>query len=783
MPSPPWKRRTGVDAVLEGWLSSGYVRPCLAADRELPGAVASYAPFPRDLHPGLTDALRRRGIEQLYTHQADAVAAARRGENVVIATPTASGKSLCFHLPVLDTLAANPGATALYLYPTKALARDQEASVRALLAEAGLPIPAIVYDGDTPGDARRAARERSPIVMTNPDMLHTGILPHHAHWARTFQGLRYVVIDELHMYRGVFGSHFAHVIARLRRVAAFHGSSPVFLCATATIGNPREHASTLLGVPPESVKVVDESTAPRGSRRVFLYNPPVVNAELGVRASTLKAAVHLAKDLVRARVPTIVFGQSRNSVEIMLKYLREGTADQGLPEGAIMAYRGGYLPETRRKVERGLREGEILCVVATNALELGIDIGELTAVVCAGYPGSIAGTWQRFGRAGRRGETSIAVLAASSAAIDQYLARHPDYLFESGAEHARIDPQNTEILVQHLKCAAFELPFVASEAYSVLPADDTRDALRYLADKGVVHEESGRFHWATDAYPANHVSLRSVGWDNFVIIDRTAGKTLAELDWRAAPVMLHEQAIYQHDGEQYQVEKLDYENHKAFVTKVVPDYFTVALSNRKVTILDDQATSPLGRAEVGYGEISLVEKVVGYKKIKFYTHENAGYGDVRLPDIQMHTMSFWLTVPEALCEELGMGRAAAIDGLRGIAMALETVSTLAMMCDPRDIGQTIEDAQAARVPQHEREGDRRTIYEPTAFLFDNVPGGVGIAERVYERAAELVASARLLIRGCACDDGCPMCVGAAEAPGSLRKRAALGLLARILSNA
>lgn len=781
MPSPPWKRRTGVDAVLEEWLSSGYVRPCLAADRELPGAAASYAPFPRDLHPGLVEALRRRGIEQLYAHQAQAVAAARGGRHVVIATPTASGKSLCFHLPVLDTLAANPGATALYLYPTKALARDQEASVRALLAEAGLPIPAIVYDGDTPGDARRAARERSPIVMTNPDMLHSGILPHHAHWARTFQGLRYVVIDELHMYRGVFGSHFAHVIARLRRAAAFHGSSPVFLCATATIGNPREHAAALLGVPPEAVEVVDESTAPRGARRVFLYNPPVVNAELGVRASTLKAAVHLSKDLVRARVPTIVFGQSRNSVEIMLKYLREGTADQGLPEGAIMAYRGGYLPETRRRVERGLREGEILCVVATNALELGIDIGELTAVVCAGYPGSIAGTWQRFGRAGRRGETSIAVLAASSAAIDQYLARHPDYLFDSGAEHARIDPQNTEILVQHLKCAAFELPFVAGEAYSVLPPDDTRDALRYLADKGVVHEESGRFHWATDAYPANHVSLRSVGWDNFVIIDRTEGKTLAELDWRAAPVMLHEQAIYQHDGEQYQVEKLDYENHKAFVTKVVPDYFTVALSNRKVTILDDSSTGPLGRASIGYGEISLVEKVVGYKKIKFYTHENTGYGDVRLPDIQMHTMSFWLTVPEALCEELGMGRAAAIDGLRGIAIALETVSTLAMMCDPRDIGQTIEDAQAARVPQHERE--RSTIYEPTAFLFDNVPGGVGIAERVYERAAELVASARLLIRGCACDEGCPMCVGAAEGPGALRKRAALGLLSRILSNA
>ena len=781
MPLPPWKHRTGVDAVLDTWLSSGYVRPCLAADRELPGSEASFAPFPEDIHPGLVGALRRRGIDQLYAHQAAAVAAARRKKHVVIATPTASGKSLCFHLPVLDALARKPGATALYLYPTKALARDQEASLRALLGEAGLSIPAVVYDGDTPGDARRAARERSPIVMTNPDMLHAGILPHHAHWARTFQGLEYVVIDELHMYRGVFGSHFAHVIARLRRAAAFHGASPVFLCATATIGNPGEHASAILGEPESEVTVIDESTAPRGSRRVFLYNPPVVNAELGIRASTLKAAVHLAKDLVRARVPSIVFGQSRNSVEIMLKYLREGSQDQALPEGAIMAYRGGYLPEQRRKVERGLREGEILCVVATNALELGIDIGELTAVVCAGYPGSIAGTWQRFGRAGRRGETSIAVMCATSAAIDQYLARHPDYLFDKGAENARIDPQNTEILLQHLKCAAFELPFVSGEAYSVLPAPDTRDALRYLSDNGVLHESDGRFHWATDAYPANHVSLRSIGWDNFVIIDKTEGKTLAELDWRATPVMLHEQAIYQHDGEQYQVEKLDYENHKAFVTKVVPDYFTVALSNRKVTIIDESQTGPLGRATAGFGEISLVEKVVGYKKIKFYTHENAGYGDVRLPDIQMHTTSFWLTVPEALCEELGMGRAVAIDGLRGIAVALETVATLALMCDPRDIGQTIEDAHAARVPLSEREGTG--IYEPTAFLFDNVPGGVGLAERVYERSAELLASARVLIRGCACTEGCPMCTGATETVDGKKKRAALGLLELLMSNA
>jgi DEAD/DEAH box helicase domain-containing protein len=783
MPRPPWSSLTGIDAVVSSWLASGYVRPCLAADRTLAPSPGAFAPLPSTLPAPLAAALRARGIERLYAHQARAYEAARSKRHVVVATPTASGKSLCFHLPVLEALANEPDASAIYLYPTKALARDQEAGVRKLISEASLGIPAIVYDGDTPGDARRAARERSPIVMTNPDMIHAGILPHHAHWARMFQKLRYVVIDELHTYRGVFGSHVSHVIARLRRAARFHGSDPVFLCATATIGNPREHAARLLGVEEEQMELCDQSGAPTGQRRIFLYNPPVVNAELGVRASTWKSAVNLAADLVRAKVPTIVFGQSRNGVEVMLKYLRDKLEDvASINPDTIMAYRGGYLPETRRRVEQGLRDGEILCVVATNALELGIDIGELDAVICAGYPGSVAGTWQRFGRAGRRGEQSVAVLVASSNAVDQYLARAPETLFDASAEAARIDPHNTEIVIQHLKCAAFELPFVAGEPFGALPPEDTVAALGFLSDHGVVHKSGDRFHWATDAYPANHVSLRSVGWDNFVIIDRKTGSAIAELDWRATPTMLHEQAIYQHDGEQYQVEMLDWENHKAFVTKVVPDYFTTAMSNRKVSVIDETARQKLGRAEAAWGEVSVVEKVVGYKKIKFHTHENAGYGDVRLPDTQMHTTSFWLTVPESLGEETGLGRAAAIEGLRGIAVALETVSALALMCDPRDLGQTIGDdgeedgpAGGGRVPQ--------PGFDPTLFLFDNVPGGVGLAERIYERSAELVARARAMIRGCSCDGGCPACVGATEAAGGVRKRAALTLLARILEEA
>jgi DEAD/DEAH box helicase domain-containing protein len=794
MVDAPWKRRTGLDAVIEDWLASRAVKPCFAADRLFSAKGGQYADLPRTLAPELREALHKRGIDVLYSHQARAWALARgeadperrfegRARAVVVATPTASGKSLCFHLPVLQSIVSDPDARAIYVYPTKALSRDQEASLRELVGDAGLEVPAVVYDGDTPGDARRAARERSPIVLTNPDMLHAGILPHHANWSRTFQALKYVVIDELHTYRGVFGSHMAHVVSRLRRIAQFHGSDPVFLCATATIGNPLAHAARLIGVDESEVALIDESGAPRGERRFFFYNPPVVNAELGIRASYLKSAVRLASDLMRARVSTIVFGQSRNSVELMLKYLRDGLGEE-VPEEALMAYRGGYLPEQRRAIERGLRAGEILGVVATNALELGIDIGDLQAVICAGYPGSVAAMWQRFGRAGRRGELSAAILVGRSGPIDQYLARDPQFLLGSGAEEARIDPSNVEILVQHLKCAAFEVPFVCSpskeapdggDTYAGLDASNTRDALSFLAEHGVVHEAAGRFHWSADAYPANHVSLRSVGWDNVVIVDVAHGRAMAELDWRATHTMLHEQAIYQHDGEQYQVEKLDLENHKAFVRKVEPDYYTDAMTYRNVSVIEQEASHAVGRCQAAWGEVSVIEKVVGYKKIKFHTHENVGYGDVRLPDMQMHTTSVWLTVPEQLYSETGIGRAAAIDALRGIGRALEMVSSLALMCEPTDIGQTLGDKSGeADMPQ--RDGSPRPGFDPTIFLFDHIPGGVGIAERIFERIEELIGRTEAVIRGCDCEDGCPACVGPSEEIGGKRRAVALRLL-------
>jgi len=765
---PEWKTATGLEPVLGGWLRSERVRPCFAAERDYESTVARIAPLPESLHPKLKDALRKRGIDQLYTHQARAFEIASAKKPFVVATPTASGKSLCFHLPVLDALLRNPDARALYFFPTKALARDQEASVRELMSEAGGGISIVTYDGDTPNDARRAARERSGIVVTNPDMLHSGVLPHHTAWARTFQALEYVVVDELHTYRGVFGSHVANVIRRLMRVARFHGSHPTLIGATATIGNPRAHASRLFGMNEEDVELIDDSGAPRGERKFFFYNPPVVNEELGIRASYVKQTVSLAADLVRAKVPTIVFGPSRNSVETMLRYLREKVAKDRIEPDRLMAYRGGYLPEQRRDIERRLRSGEILCVVATNALELGIDVGGLDAVVCASYPGSVAAMWQRFGRAGRRGALSICVLVACSAPLDQFLAREPEYLLGAAVEEARIDPDNVEVLVQHLKCAAFELPFKRGDAFGSLAPEDTSDALDFLASHRVLHEGNGAYHWAADAYPANEVSLRSVGWDNVVIIDLDRDKVLAELDWPSSHTMLHEQAIYQHDAGTWQVERFDYENHKAYVREVEPDYFTTAMTHTKVSILEQEAVAPEGSHMGAWGEVSVITKVVGYKKIKFQTHENTGYGEVHLPEMQMHTTSFWLKLGETMAHLAAPAQR--IDGLRGVGIALETVASFSLMCDPRDIGMTVED---------ERFVDEE---EATLFLYEHVPGGTGLAERMFALRKDLFSRALKLVTSCTCSAGCPACVGPAELSGE-RKRVAAAMLEVLVSQA
>src|SRR5579862_2028752 len=572
------------------------------AIRRQPAKPGEFAEFPEALAPSLQQALSTRGIRGLYTHQAEAFDHVSAGRTVVVVTPTASGKTLCYNLPVLNGLLADPQARAMYLFPTKALAEDQLQEFQAAVDAMGSDLRAFTYDGDTPQDARRAIRERANVVLTNPDMLHAGILPHHTKWAKAFENLRYIVIDELHSYRGVYGSHLANVLRRLRRVCEFYGSSPQFICCSATIANPKELAESLTGLPFE---LVDRNGAPSGEKYVVFYNPPVVNQALGIRRGYLNETRRIAQELLDRGQQTLVFANSRLATELLLTYLKDKYP-------SARGYRGGYLPKERREIERKLRDGDIRAVVATNALELGIDIGSLDAVVMAGYPGTIASTWQRAGRAGRRQSTALAVLVASSAPLDQYIIEHPEYFFERPPEHALINPDNLEILINHVKCAAFELPIRDGEKFG---PHDTRDLCKFLEDLKFLHHSggssNGAWHWTSDTYPADAVSLRSVSSDNFVVVDITGDhRVIAEVSFTAALTTLHEKAIYLHEARQYQVERFDYEGRKAYVRSVDSDYFTDAIDYTQVKELEEFESRAVGAAKAAFGDVRLNRQIV-----------------------------------------------------------------------------------------------------------------------------------------------------------------------------
>jgi len=631
--------------------------------RRLPPRPGQYAEFPPGIDPRLGEALRRRGIERLYTHQARAVEAALRGENVVVVTPTASGKTLCYNLPVLNALLSAPAtARALYLFPTKALAQDQLAELEALRRALGQPLEAAAYDGDTPQSARPRIRTAAQIVVSNPDMLHAGILPHHTRWARFFQGLRFVVLDEIHTYRGVFGSHVANVLRRLKRICAFYGSSPQFLCASATIANPLELAGRLAEEPFMLVDA-EEDGSPAGDKHLLFYNPPLVDRELGIRRSVVTDVRLLAERFLEAGVQTIVFARARLTTEVLLTYLRAAARREGLPPEKVQGYRGGYLASERREIERGLRERQVLGVVATNALELGINIGHLDACVMAGYPGTIASTWQQAGRAGRRAGTSAAVLVAGASPLDQYLVTHPDYFFGRSPEQALLNPDNLVIAVSHIRCAAFELPFAQGERFGRFP--HTQEVLALLEEEGMLRQSGGQWHWAHQAYAAEGVSLRTAEMDSFSVVDSSqAGAVIGVVDQRSAPFMIHDGAIYLHGGESYLVERLDWAGRRAEVRPVEAGYYTQASQSVGIQVLDLYqqeewpAPDPHGRAPgmlKAHGTVVVRSKVTAYKKVRLYTHETLGWGEISaesIPEQEMETTAFWFSILPEMSAQL-----------------------------------------------------------------------------------------------------------------------------------
>ncbi len=721
-----------------------------AGIRHEPASPGVYREVPDAVNPILRGALAERGIGSLYSHQAEAFDRVQRGENVVVVTPTASGKTLCYNLPVLNRLLAEPGARAIYLFPTKALAEDQLHELQSGIQAMGSEIRAFTYDGDTPQDARKAIRQRANIVLTNPDMLHSGILPHHTRWATLMENLRYVVIDELHYYRGVYGSHLANLLRRLRRICEFYGSKPVFICCSATIANPRELAEALTEAP---FATVDGNGAPRGEKFFVFYNPPVVNRQLGIRRSYIGEARRIALEFIEHHLQTLVFANNRLATEILVTYLKDAVERGPLPGDAVRGYRGGYLPRERREIERKLRQGEIRAVVATNALELGIDIGSLDAVVMAGYPGTIASTWQRAGRAGRRQGPSAAVMVASSAPLDQYIVEHPDYFFGRSPEHAYINPDNLEILLAHLKCAAFELPLRDGEKFG---SHDTGPMCGFLEEAGFLHHSAGAWHWTSDSYPADATSLRSVSSDNFVVVDITGEPAvIAEVAFTAALTTLHEKAIYLHEARQYHVERFDYQERKAYVRRVECDYYTDAIDYTQVQTLEEMAGEAFGGARKCHGDVRVNRQIVGFKKIKFYTNENVGAGNLSMPEQEMHTTALWLHFPEEFLARFpDLTAEERRSGLTGLGNALRTVAALLLMCDPRDLGVAFSE-------------------EPNLYLYDCYPGGVGQSAPLYRMAERLVQQTCELLAGCGCEAGCPSCVGAPGEVGERGKEAAM----------
>ncbi|QDI90045.1 DEAD/DEAH box helicase [Salicibibacter halophilus] len=713
---------------------------------EQPEKEARYAAFPPSLNDTLAHTLGERGIEALYTHQRAAYDAVESGKNIVTVTPTASGKTLCYNLPVLQAISEDSDTRAIYLFPTKALAQDQKSEMAEWIEATGLNINSYTYDGDTAPAIRQKIRHAGHIVMTNPDMLHTSILPHHTKWVSLFEKLKFIVVDELHTYRGVFGSHVANVMRRLLRLANYYGSTPQFITTSATIRNPKALAEQLTG---SNFSLIDNNGAPQGKKHLALYNPPVVNHSLNVRRSASKEVRTLAKRFLEAKSQVIVFARSRVRVEVIYSDLQSLIKDDYGP-ASIRAYRGGYLPNERRAIERGLREGSIRGVVSTNALELGMDIGQLEVCIMTGYPGSVSSLWQQAGRAGRRQEESLVVMVAGSAPIDQYVMQHPEYLLDAPVEEARIEPNNLIILIDHLKCAAYELSFRDGDTFGGVPIDDMMD---YLAEERVVHKRKNTWYWMNEAFPAHGISLRSASQENIVIIDTTiegSAKVIGEMDRFSAMTLLHEEAIYMHQGNQYQVETLDWEEKKAYVRLVEVEYFTDASLNVKLTVIETDEAKRHHHHNAAFGDVAVTIMPSIFKKIKLSTYENIGSGPIHLPQEDIHTAGTWIDFDEEWLLTFGKQKFERM--LVSFSQVAHQLGAVLTMSDRGDLH------VAAQIKADHSE-------KPAVFIYDHYPGGIGLAAQLYKRMDELISRSATLIHDCPCEDGCPSCIGTSEEQG------------------
>ncbi|MFC1870411.1 DEAD/DEAH box helicase [Chloroflexota bacterium] len=734
----------------------------------IPPRAASYGELDHTLAADLQYCLSEHGLFPLYTHQAEAVNRAREGTNVMVSTSSASGKSLCYNIPVLEAMINERNSRALYLFPTKALAQDQLRSLQELSFPGILQSDELAtFDGDTPHTERAGIRKRTRIVLTNPDMLHIGILPNHQSWSRLLRHLRYVVVDEAHTYRGVFGSHVACVLRRLRRLCHLYGSKPQFICCSATIANPGEHAEKLAGLP---FKVVDNDGSPHGGKEFVFWNPPLIDEAKSIRGSANSEATNLFTELVKGSIHSLTFTRTRRLTELIYSYSRRRLAETNpvLAE-RIKPYRAGYLPQERRRIEQDMFSGQLLGVVATNALELGVDIGDLDATVLTGYPGSIASTWQQAGRSGRGKNDSLSFLIGQNNPLDQYFMRHPEYFFGKNFENALVNPDNPYILRAHLLCAAWELPLTSNDD-NIFGAALSRERTE-LERQGILRERKGRWYLIPAiAYPAQSVNIRSTSGENFALIDTATGSLLETVEAGVAFFQLHPGAIYLHQGESYLVTELDLATHTAYAAPTTAPYYTQCKDLTDLRIVKLSRSKTQGQTKVCLGEVEVTTNVLGFKKKAQFTEEVIGEEALDLPPVHFSTIALWFDLPPRVMAKLDEAQLNLAGGLHATEHAAIAILPLFALCDRNDIG-------GVSTPLHPDTGKAQI------FIYDAHPGGVGIAEKGFDFIKELWQATLKTIAECPCDAGCPSCVQSPKCGNNnkpLDKKAAQILLEGLL---